>query len=126
MVVAHGLAAGRGLGDLGRDGLEEFAKASHNILFFASVWPPAFGQQIKFPKHGMLCRVFDVHVDRRGIKIRVAQQQLNGPQIHAGFEPMGGGTMAQRMGRNMFADSGHMRLTPDQVPDRITGDMAIG
>ena len=48
----------------------------------------------------------DPQVSSGGRQAAVAEQQLNGPDIGAGFQQMNSKCVPQRMGRNRFADAG--------------------
>jgi len=71
----------------------------------------------------------EMQIDRRFLKVAMPQQHLDGSQIGAGFEQMGGKTVAQGMGMDVLvlqtgAFGGVLTGSPkDLGGDRITGGM---
>ena len=67
-----------------------------------------------------------MQVDGGLFQIAVAQQDLNGAQIGAGFEQMSGKAVTQRVGMNLFLDAGPLGGLLAGVPDgfRVDGPVA--
>ena len=73
----------------------------------------------------------DPQVSGRGRQAAVAEQQLDGPDIRAGFQQMNRESVAQRMGSNRLADA---REPPSLLAgqfdgtsvDRLAGHIALG
>lgn len=62
----------------------------------------------------------DVGVDLGGREIRVTEQHLHDSQISPMIEQMGRKRMAQSVRRERFVDAGRLRVSLDEVPERLT------
>src|ERR1700730_16634849 len=67
-----------------------------------------------------------MRVDRRGLYITVPQQRLNRPQVNAGFQQMGCKTVAQRVDRGVFVDSGLGASVPTNPIHLTRSDRTLG
>ena len=56
----------------------------------------------------------------------MAEQQLDGAQVGAGFQQMHGEPVAQRVGREALANAGALQGGPAGLGGRVAGDMAAG
>jgi hypothetical protein len=63
----------------------------------------------------------DMGVDLGSGEIRVAEQHLHDSQVSPMIEKVGGKRMAQRVRRKWFVDAGGLRVTFDEVPERLSG-----
>jgi len=72
-----------------------------------------------------------MQIDRRLLEVTMTQQYLDGAQVGAGFEKMGGKAVAQRMGMDMLVcEAGAFGCILTGSPkdlggDRITCGMAV-
>ena len=67
--------------------------------------------------------VGDLQIARGGFQVGVAEQDLNGAEIDAGFEQMGGEGVPQRVRMNRFGDAGRVRGFPASQEDRFRTEM---
>ncbi len=67
-----------------------------------------------------------VDVDHRLAQVSVAEQQLDGAQVGAGLEQMGGEAMAQRVRMQRLVHAAALRRPPAGVPDDLFGDRSVG
>ena len=61
--------------------------------------------------------LIDVGVNLGGGNVSVAEHFLNDAQVGAVVEKMCGETVAERVGREMFGDTGAMGVLPDESPN---------
>ena len=68
----------------------------------------------------------EVEIHRRVREIRVAQQELNRPQVGAGFQEMRRVRVSQRVRRDAFIDARLARGQAHGLPDHLRRDRGIG
>ena len=78
-----------------------------------------FGAACKMPLR-------EVQIHRRVRQIGVAEQELNRPQVRAGFEQMRRIAVAQRVRRHVFVEARIPRGDLDGFPDHLRGDGLVG
>ena len=67
-----------------------------------------------------------VDVDHGLAQVGVAEQQLDGAQVGAGFEQMGGEAVSKRVRMQRLVDAGALGGFPAGVPDDLVADGSVG
>jgi hypothetical protein len=66
-----------------------------------------------------------VQIDHRMFELDVAEQELNGAQVGAGFQQMSGVGMSKQVGVYALVDAGPLGGELAGVPDHLWGDRLI-
>ena len=82
-------------------------------------------QQVQGTGGGVKMALRKMQIDGGLFQIAVAQQDLNGAEIGAGFEQVSGEAVTQRVGMNLFLDAGSLGGFPAGVPDGFGVDGLI-
>ena len=72
--------------------------------------------------HFFKARAVDMRINLRRRNIGVAEHRLNGSQIRATFEQMGGERMAQGVRRHALIDPRRQRIATDKLPEALPAE----
>jgi hypothetical protein len=70
--------------------------------------------------------VGDLQIARGGFQIGMTKQDLNAPEVGAGFEQMGGACMPKGVRMNRFGDTGDARCIPASEENGFGGNRPGG